>query len=248
MTPEQWLASPNPKAMLEAAQARITPRQARFLHLAFCEQAQPLMKNERVQRGLAFLQKHVEHGLERRRGRRQHIDDTELAVRQTYAGSTQNESVPEQQRRRVQHMLAWLVHCALVCRVGGLIHSSELAAQSVGWTWGMDHVREGVSDEQRRTAWGAAVEQAELAQAEMIREIVGNPFRPVTFEPAWRTSTVLALAQGIYDERAFDRMPILADALQDAGCEHTDILNHCRDEKAGHIRGCWVVDMVLDKK
>jgi hypothetical protein len=81
----------------------------------------------------------------------------------------------------------------------------------------------------------------------LIHEIVGNPFRSVTFDPLWRTSTVLALAQGIYDERAFDRMPILADALQDAGCENEDILNHCRDPKQIHVRGCWVVDLALGK-
>ena len=65
-------------------------------------------------------------------------------------------------------------------------------------------------------------------------------------DPAWLTSDVVALARGIYDERTFDRMPILADALQDAGCDSADILNHCRG--AGpHVRGCWVVDLVLGK-
>jgi hypothetical protein len=76
--------------------------------------------------------------------------------------------------------------------------------------------------------------------------ILGNPFRPVAVDPSWLTSTVVQLAQGIYDDRAFDRLPILADALQDAGCDNTDVLNHCRD--AGpHARGCWVVDMLLGK-
>jgi hypothetical protein len=68
-----------------------------------------------------------------------------------------------------------------------------------------------------------------------------------TLDPAWRTSDVVLLAQGIYAERAFDRMPILADALQDAGCDNTDILAHCRDATAPHARGCWVVDLVLGK-
>ncbi|MBY0456195.1 MAG: hypothetical protein K2V38_02540 [Gemmataceae bacterium] len=88
--------------------------------------------------------------------------------------------------------------------------------------------------------------QRELKQAaNLIRDVFGNPFRPVAFDPVWRTSTAVALAQGIYDERAFDRMPILADALQDAGCDNDDILNHCRDANTPHVRGCWVVDLVL---
>jgi hypothetical protein len=58
----------------------------------------------------------------------------------------------------------------------------------------------------------------------------------------------VALATGIYEERAFDRMPILADALEDAGCDNTDIIAHCRDPKGGHVRGCWVVDLVLGKE
>jgi hypothetical protein len=80
-----------------------------------------------------------------------------------------------------------------------------------------------------------------------IREIFGNPFRPVTLDPAWLTPTVLALANGIYADRAFDRMPILADALEEAGCENDDILLHCR-QPGEHVRGCWVVDLVLGKK
>jgi hypothetical protein len=80
----------------------------------------------------------------------------------------------------------------------------------------------------------------------LIHDIFGNPFRPVVLNPTWLTSTVLALATGIYEERAFDRMPILADALQDAGCDNDDVLAHCRGE-GSHVRGCWVVDLVLGK-
>ncbi len=85
----------------------------------------------------------------------------------------------------------------------------------------------------------------ETTARRVIRDIFGNPFRPVTVDPAWLTSDVLALARGIYAERAFDRMPILADALQDAGCDNEDVLTHCRDASAPHVRGCWVVDLVL---
>ena len=81
----------------------------------------------------------------------------------------------------------------------------------------------------------------------LTRCVFGNPFRPVAVDPAWLTPAVVALARGIYEERAFDRMPILADALQDAGCDNDDILNHCRDD-GPHVRGCWVVDLVLGKE
>ncbi|WP_439623788.1 hypothetical protein [Gemmata sp.] len=83
-------------------------------------------------------------------------------------------------------------------------------------------------------------------RTELVHEFFGNPFRPVALDPAWCTSTVVALARGIYDERAFDRMPILADALQDAGCDSADVLTHCRGP-GPHARGCWVVDLVLGK-
>ncbi len=87
-----------------------------------------------------------------------------------------------------------------------------------------------------------------LPHAALLREIFGNPFRPVTFDPIWRTSDVMLLANGIYAERAFERMPILADALQDAGCDSDDILAHLRDANATHVRGCWALDLVLGKE
>ncbi len=79
-----------------------------------------------------------------------------------------------------------------------------------------------------------------------LHELFGNPFRPVAFAPNWRTETAVVLASGIYAERAFDRLPILADALEEAGCEHADVLTHCRG-LGPHVRGCWVVDGVLGK-
>src|SRR5262249_31616753 len=86
--------------------------------------------------------------------------------------------------------------------------------------------------------------------AGLLREIVGNPFHPVTLNPAWLTwndGTVPKVAQAIYDDRAFDRMPILADALEDAGCTDQAILDHCRGP-GEHVRGCWVVDLLLGKE
>ena len=81
----------------------------------------------------------------------------------------------------------------------------------------------------------------------VIRCVFGNPFRPVAFSPSWCTSTAVALAQQMYESRDFSAMPILADALQDAGCDSADVLDHCRDNSP-HVRGCWVVDLVLGKQ
>jgi len=82
-------------------------------------------------------------------------------------------------------------------------------------------------------------------QFELIRDIFGNPFHPVYFDPTWRTDTAVSLARGMYESREFSAMPILADALQDAGCEDEQILTHCRDASQPHVRGCWVCDLVL---
>jgi hypothetical protein len=85
------------------------------------------------------------------------------------------------------------------------------------------------------------------ATAQFVRDIFGNPLRPAAFNSAWLTSDVRILAAGVYQDSAFDRLPILADALQDAGCEDEDILAHCRGP-GPHVRGCWVVDLVLGKE
>ncbi|VTR99306.1 Uncharacterized protein OS=Sorangium cellulosum (strain So ce56) GN=sce5710 PE=4 SV=1 [Gemmata massiliana] len=89
--------------------------------------------------------------------------------------------------------------------------------------------------------------QEQQIQGAILRDIFGNPFRPVALDPSWLTSTVRAIAAGIYDERAFDRLPILADAFQDAGCDNDDVLNHCR-QPGEHVQGCWVVDLLTGRE
>jgi hypothetical protein len=71
--------------------------------------------------------------------------------------------------------------------------------------------------------------------------------RGADFSPEWRTDTVGALARQMYEACEFSAMPILADALQDAGCDSEDVLSHCRGP-GPHVRGCWVVDLVLGKE
>ncbi len=82
----------------------------------------------------------------------------------------------------------------------------------------------------------------------VFREVFENPFRTVAFDPQWRTTDAMLLARGIYATRDFGAMPILADALQDAGCANDDLLNHLRDTSLTHARGCWALDLVLGKE
>jgi hypothetical protein len=82
--------------------------------------------------------------------------------------------------------------------------------------------------------------------ASALRDIAGNPFRSPAFNLMWKTSTVLALSRQAYEAQDFAAMPILADALQDAGCANDDVLSHCRGD-GPHVRGCWVIDLILGK-
>lgn len=83
--------------------------------------------------------------------------------------------------------------------------------------------------------------------APLVRCIVSDPFHPATLDPKWLTADVRGLAAAAYDGRAFDRLPLLADALQDAGCDNEGVLDHCRGG-GPHARGCWVVDLVLGRE
>ena len=91
-----------------------------------------------------------------------------------------------------------------------------------------------------------AIQAEQSAQCQIGRDVFQNPFRRVTFNSGWGTSTALALAETIYSGRIFDRLPILADALEDAGCDATELLDHLRGQ-GPHVRGCWALDLVLGK-
>jgi hypothetical protein len=102
-------------------------------------------------------------------------------------------------------------------------------------------------------AWEAATRAALVGslcplsfQAGLVREIFGNPFRPTSIERnwlAWNSGIVARLVRGIHEEQRFGDLPILADALEEAGCLDENLLRHCRQE-GGHVRGCWVVDVL----
>ena len=117
-----------------------------------------------------------------------------------------------------------------------------------------------------RLLWAAEVAATENVAHRAVEELMANgslsthrraffclyadiagPAEPAAFDPEWRTAAAVGVARAMYEARDFGPMPVLADALQDAGCEDPDILGHCRDPQAVHVRGCWVVDLVLNK-
>ncbi|AMV25141.1 hypothetical protein VT84_12150 [Gemmata sp. SH-PL17] len=111
---------------------------------------------------------------------------------------------------------------------------------------------EGTAGDLKRLLRGSTLEVADNRRALRyqlltLHDIFGNPFRPITFLPEWHSSTAVALASQMYESRDFGAMPILADALQDAGCDSADVFDHCRGP-GPHVRGCWVVDLVLGKE
>jgi hypothetical protein len=93
-------------------------------------------------------------------------------------------------------------------------------------------------------------EKERLWQAELLRDIIGNPKRPFAIEPSWawvNDAAVRKMAQVMYAEDRFGDLPILGDALEEAGCQRQDVLDHCR-AKQPHYRGCWVVDAILQQE
>ncbi|MFO0826222.1 MAG: hypothetical protein U0792_24405 [Gemmataceae bacterium] len=135
--------------------------------------------------------------------------------------------------------LAWHLHFAAQAAAGSAIKNDDLV-------YGFHHI----------TNTLALLDEAEIYQlhSDLLKEmfwdhhpvVLDEP--RVTFDPKWRSDTALSLARHIYQSRDFAQMPILADALQDAGCDNADILNHLRDPDATHVRGCWALDLVLGKE
>jgi hypothetical protein len=95
----------------------------------------------------------------------------------------------------------------------------------------------------------AARGMARVMQCHLLRCLFGTPFRPVSANPVWPTwhgGLLVSMARRMYDSRDFSDLPVLADALEEAGCEDQDILSHCRSG-CDHFRGCWVIDLLLGK-
>jgi hypothetical protein len=239
MTESEWLACDDPRHMLEFREGKVSERRLRLFAVACCFRISHLLTDgyclQFVDIGERFADRlATEDELE---VARENAEDAMGASHRaaTAAGWSAN---------------SWITNAATIA-AGCILSHWQNWVSDIGFfetpLWAARAIAgpaaHGMLDD---TPEREAFHNEQRVQCHLVRDIFGNPFRPIAFNPAWLTSTVLTLARGIYDERAFDRMPILADALQDAGCDNDDILTHCRG--AGpHVRGCWVVDLVLGK-
>jgi hypothetical protein len=219
MTEAEWLASSG-YTMLRPCRTiiRYNPRKGRLFAVACCYRIWHLLRDHRSRAAVVVAAQYAE-GL--------------VSEQQLHAATVAAEAA---------HREAFLTKG----KVGASAEwAAEFAAASDAW-FAANHASGFAS-----VATGDPVSEPgpeTVFQSHFIRCIFGPlPFRAVTIDPSWRTSNVTGLAQVIYDEKAFERLPILADALEDSGCDHAEILAHCRSG-GEHVRGCWVVDLVLGKE
>jgi hypothetical protein len=127
-------------------------------------------------------------------------------------------------------------------------HVADLAGREQAPGWNAAHTAAAAAADSALAAAERAARAA--ADADLFRDVFGNPFRTVVIDPNWldcNDAAVRHLAQAIYDERRFRDLFVLADALEEAGCTDPVILDHCR-QYWGHARGCWVLDALLGRE
>jgi len=217
VTEAEWLACEEPRRMLAFLSERASDRKMRLFAVACCSQIWELMLDPRCRAAVEASAQYAD-GL---------ISESLLDLLSAAAEEAWEDTIGEPGEE---------------CRIAeSVAHAASYASSP---SLALSVLMEAIQAAAEVVPGGVSI--AQITQADLLCDIFGNPFRPAALDPAWRTETVLALARVIYEERAFDRMPILADALQDAGCTDEDVLNHCRGP-GPHARGCWVVDLILGK-
>ena len=224
-TPHQMLS------VLRRVHARldrpVSERALRFFALACCRLAWPALVDERSRRAVEVA--------ERAMVEQATPEELAVAVAEAAAARDEAEALSEQSHSTARF------GAAIAARVAAFVVARGFDQGIFAKVRDALTFQRGVTDRAEVRAFVGQLTRA-------LREVYANPFRPVAFSPAWRTDTAVALARQMYEAREFGAMPILADALQDAGCDCEEVLTHCRDTNAPHVRGCWVVDLVLGKE
>jgi hypothetical protein len=230
MTEAEWLAATDPESMLEFLRGKISDRKLRLLVAAACHRIWWLLP----QASRTFVETLVAYA------------DGLVTNAEYHAASDAAFAEADAADRDPPNTLTYATVSVGISdspTVASVMSCLDTATSAVGCATAED-APEGEYDFQ----YDCARMRERAEQSRLVLDIFGPlPFRPVTVDPSWLTSTVAALVRGVYTERAFDRLPILADALQDAGCDNDDLLTHCRSD-GPHVRGCWVVDLLLGKQ
>jgi hypothetical protein len=221
MTEKEWQQSTDPQAMLQLLHKRKS-RKYRLAAVAACRLFSDLLTDERSREALAVAERFADD----------RATQAELGTACANADAASEQRF-EESRAIDLDTESWDDDA----RHAGALHEVASAAYQAA------------SGEPEEAFFHLSmVEGTEFFVAHVLRDVFG-PRRAVAFDPAWLTPAVTALAHSIYEDRAFDAMPVLADALEEAGCTDETILTHCRrvDDLAGHVRGCWVLDLILSK-
>ncbi|HYT87963.1 MAG TPA: hypothetical protein VEL76_04530 [Gemmataceae bacterium] len=237
-----WRACTQPTLMLRFLRGRVSVRKLRLFAVACCRRVQSLMADERSRAAVDLAERRADgHVTEREvravRAAAKVVDDI---VRSAYLTARSSSEPPYGYGPAYAACNAAGAAAAVLSADANI--PASLAAYALA---GRDCATE--SKEAADDAFRAATRAAFAEEAELLRDIVGTPFQPVPFDPAWRTPNVVALATVLYEDRRFKDMPVLADALEEAGCNNAGILAHCRQPGVAHTRGCWLIDLLLDK-
>ncbi len=266
MTEQEWMECADPQKMLTFIQGSTAERKLRLFAVACCRRVWDRLLDERSRRAVEIIERHIE-------GQTNDAEWQTAAAGAEHAYRYLREQVlasfvGEELACQASQMPRGLfdltdLQTAIDAHNAADGDAIVLAASSV-WTASsleVDFVDAGYTlfDSAINTANQASdpaptphVEKG--AQAGMVRDFFGNPFCPVSINRAWLNTTVLSLAQAAYEDRRLPagtldnaRLAILADALEDTGCDNAAILNHCR-QPGVHVRGCWVVNLLLAKR
>ncbi len=248
MTEAEWLACADPMPMLEFLRGRASDRKLRLFAVACCRRIWPLLTDERSQRGVEIGERYAdglasEADLEAAR---------QSAARLAYEDEQFHFATDEPQGDyRAAHAHAF-EQAAMSFAGRDSISVANLAAGEVAEALaGCPGVKADAAD--------LLIFVAEMSvNCGLLRDILGSPFRHSLPLPpsvlAWNDGTVRRIAKGIYEERlmpagALDtaRLAFLADTFLEAGCDNEELIAHCRSE-GPHFRGCWAIDLILDKK
>ncbi len=229
MTEGEWLSSVDPTPMLEFVRGHASDRKFRLFACACCRNVWSLVVEERWRKAVEIAEEFADQACSSERLKEEWDAEGVTAVGHAIDGATAADA-------------RWGADWAARNAVQAV---TEFRLRDLKRPDSREKIR---AWRMRRLEREESSEQSERKiQTARLRDIFGNPFRPATFDPSCRARNVIGLANSMYDERAFDKMPELADALERAGCRDEAILNHCR-EPSEHVRGCWVVDLVLGKE